>query len=109
MIIDPNEPWGIALDYAGRAREPIVEQGFSVDVWVADASPGQRDTPTVGAQIVVMHPTDWTAYQLGMVSRPAYSGGSWTPDPTAVQQAVEECVQQAIDHLTWLATLAPAP
>ncbi|MEW2415280.1 hypothetical protein AB0953_16415 [Streptomyces sp. NPDC046866] len=107
MDIDPNQPWGIALDYVGRARQPVQEQGFSVDVWVADASPGQRDTPTVSAQIVVLDPNDWTAYQLGMVSKQAYSAGTWAPNPNVVQQAVAECVQQALDHLDWLASLRP--
>ncbi|MFD5509033.1 hypothetical protein ACFWIB_14820 [Streptomyces sp. NPDC127051] len=109
MIPDPNEPWGVALDYMGRAVEPVIEQGLSVTVWVADAEPNRLNSPTVNAQVVVMSP-DWTmTAQLALVSLPAYSGTTWTPNPQLVQQAVEQAATQAIGHLQWLATLIPAP
>lgn len=109
MILDPTEPWGIALDYMGRAVEPVIEQGLDVTVWVADAEPNKLNSPTVNAQIVVMSP-DWTmTAQLALVSLPAYSGTTWTPNPQIVKQAVEQAAQEAIGHLQWLATLAPAP
>lgn len=109
MILDPTEPWGIALDYMGRAVEPVEEQGLAVTVWVADAEPNRLNSPTVNAQIVVMSP-DWTmTAQLALVSLPAYSGTTWTPNPQIVKQAVEQAATEAIGHLQWLATLAPAP
>jgi hypothetical protein len=109
VILDPNQPWGLALDYMGRAVEPVVEQGLEVTVWVADAEPNRLNSPTVNAQIVVMSP-DWTmTAQLALVSLPAYSGTTWTPKPQLVKQAVEQAATDAIGHLTWLATLIPAP
>lgn len=109
MIVDPTEPWGLSLDYMGRAREPVVEQGLSVTVWVADAEPNRLNSPTVNAQVVVMSP-DWTmTAQLALVSLPAYSGTTWTPNPQIVKQAVEQAAAEAIGHLEWLATLVPAP
>lgn len=107
MTPDPDQPWGIALDYMGRALEPVIEQGLPVTVWVADSEPDHRNTPTVNAQIVMLSPDFTMTAQLGMVSLPAYSGGMWAPSPATVQQAVEDCVQQAIDHLNWLAGLRP--
>ncbi|MGW6703621.1 hypothetical protein ACWGDE_01825 [Streptomyces sp. NPDC054956] len=107
MIPDPTEPWGIALDYMGRAIDPVIEQGLSVTVWIADAEPSRRDTPTVNAQIVVMSP-DWTmTAQLALVSLPAYTGTTWTPNPQIVKTAVEQAAVVAIGHLEWLATLIP--
>lgn len=109
MIIDPTEPWGVALDYMGRAVAPVIEQGLAVTVWVADAEPNKLNSPTVNAQIVVMSP-DWTmTAQLALVSLPAYSGTTWTPNPQIVKTAVEQAATEAIGHLQWLATLIPTP
>jgi len=49
LIIDPTEPWGLALDYMGRAVAPVIEQGLAVTVWVADAEPNKLNSPTVNA------------------------------------------------------------
>lgn len=109
MILDPTEPWGVALDYMGRAREPVIEQSLSVTVWVADSEPNKLNSPTVNAQVVVMSPDWMMTAQLALVSLPAYSGSTWTPNPQLVKQAVEQAAAEAIGHLEWLATLIPAP
>jgi hypothetical protein len=106
---DPAHPWGIAVDYAGRALAPVIERGFSVDVMIRDAQPGRRDTPTVDAQILVISPDGAAAVTLATATVYAYQPGSpWQPSPAAVQAAVEQCAALAVQRLDWLASLRPA-
>ncbi|MFE6868296.1 hypothetical protein ACFVFS_17240 [Kitasatospora sp. NPDC057692] len=108
MDIDPAHPWGIPLDYMGRATELVIEQGLPVAVQVADAEPNRRNSPTITASITVMN-ADYTMIdQIAYVTVPAYSGTTWQPNPELVKQAVEEAATWAVAHLRWLATLIPA-
>jgi hypothetical protein len=109
VIIDPNEPWGLPLDYMGRATEMVIEQGLPVAVTVADAEPGRRDSPTITASITVMSPDFTMTAQLSVVTLAAYTGTSWEPEPLLVKTAVEQAATEALGHLEWLATLLPEP
>lgn len=109
MQIDPDQPWGLALDYAGRAMAPVIEQGLPVDVVVQDVQPGQRNTPTIMASINLVSPDGEAAITLAAVTVYAYAGGTWVPDPLKMQRAVESCAATAVERLQWLASLIPAP
>ncbi|MEV7212074.1 hypothetical protein AB0O31_03120 [Kitasatospora cineracea] len=110
MQTDPTEPWGVTLDYAGRIRQPIIEQGLAVDLAVQDSQPGWRDTPTITASITVVSPDGEAAFTLAQTTVYAYPPNrQWQPDPQKVKQAVEQCAALAVQRLAWLATLAPTP
>ncbi|MFJ2717398.1 hypothetical protein [Streptomyces sp. NPDC087437] len=105
MDIDPTQPWGIALDYAGRAMEPVQEGGFTVDVAIQDSEPGRRDTPTVRASIFVQSPDGLFIDNLAYTEVAASMSGYWKPDPDKVKTAVEQAVAEANAKLDWLASL----
>lgn len=108
MQIDPNQPWGVELDYAGRIRQPIIEQGLAVDLAIQDAQPGWRDTPTITTSVTVLSPDGEAAFTLAQTTDYAYpTNRQWQPDPAKVQQAVETCAALAVQRLTWLASLIP--
>ncbi|GAA1406296.1 hypothetical protein GCM10009639_54030 [Kitasatospora putterlickiae] len=107
MDIDPAHPWGLELDYMGRATATVIEQGLPVAVVVADAEPNRRNTPTITASITVM-PDDYSmTAQLSVVTVPAYTGTVWAPNPLLLKAAVEQAATEAVGHLHWLATLIP--
>lgn len=105
MDIDQTQPWGIALDYAGRAMEPVQEDGFAVDVVVQDSEPGRRNTPTVRATIFVQTPDGRFTDTLAYAEVSAGMGGYWKPDPDKVKAAVEQAAAEASAKLDWLASL----
>lgn len=109
METDLTEPWGVRLDYAGRALTPVIEQGLPVDVAIVDAEPGRRNTPMVATAITVITPAGDAAFTLASMTVPAYVGTTWQPDPAKVQAAVEQCAAAALERLQWLASLIPAP
>jgi hypothetical protein len=96
MNIDPTQPWGVAIDYAGRAS--VTENGHTLDIRVYDnslGSPLERDPMTgeypsvhVTAQVTETDGPDATLRGSGLVIVNAQGGNPVVPDPTAVQRAV---------------------
>lgn len=96
MNIDPTQPWGVAIDYAGRAT--VTENGHALDVRVSDNTLGgslERDPMTgeypsvyVSAQVTESDGADTTLRGAGLVVVNAQGGVPVVPDPTAVQRAV---------------------
>ncbi|MET9649468.1 MULTISPECIES: ATP-binding protein [unclassified Streptomyces] len=96
MNIDPTQPWGVAIDYAGRAT--VTENGHALDVRVYDNTLGgslERDPMTgeypsvyVSAQVTESDGPDTTLRGAGLVVVNAQGGAPVVPDPTAVQRAV---------------------
>ncbi|MFI9112302.1 ATP-binding protein [Streptomyces venezuelae] len=96
MNIDPTEPWGVAIDYAGRAA--VTEDGHTVDVRVYDNSLGhalQRDPVTgqypavyVTAEVTEKGTGDAVLRGSGLIIVDARDGAPVVPDPTSVQRAV---------------------
>lgn len=112
MIIDPTQPWGIAIDYAGRAL--VTEDGHTIQVRVYDAGLGGSLEPDpvsgypavyvtaqfsedgeLGAQLrgagqVVLYPTDTSPV---------------TPDQNAVATAVSDALADFQSRVSAYASL----
>ncbi|MFC8504900.1 ATP-binding protein [Streptomyces sp. NPDC057411] len=96
MNIDPTQPWGVAIDYAGRAV--VSENGHSLDIRVYDNTFGgnlDRDPVTgqyppvyVSASLAESGAGDATLRGNGLIVVSAQDGSPVVPDPTAVQRAV---------------------
>ncbi|MFD5323919.1 ATP-binding protein [Streptomyces sp. NPDC127092] len=124
MNTDPTQPWGVAIDYAGRAT--VTENGHTLTVRVYDNSYGsglERDPVTgqyppvyVSAECAEKGTGDAVLRGSGTVTVLAQNGVPAVPDPTAVQRAVAaaladfEARRAAYAALcaTW-APAAPAP
>ncbi|MFF7437968.1 ATP-binding protein [Streptomyces sp. NPDC008122] len=96
MNIDPTQPWGVAIDYAGRAT--VTEDGHALSVRVYDNSLGntvQRDPVTgqypavyVTAEVTEKGTGDAVLRGSGLVIVDAKDGAPAVPDQTAAQRAV---------------------
>ncbi|MER5887312.1 ATP-binding protein [Streptomyces sp. NPDC001941] len=97
MNIDPTLPWGVAIDYAGRAT--VTEGGHTIGVRVYDNAIGgllERDPVTgeyppvyVSAQFAEAGPAGDAALRgSGTAAVQGVEGSPVVPDPTAVQRAV---------------------
>ncbi|MFF5762788.1 ATP-binding protein [Streptomyces tanashiensis] len=96
MNIDPTQPWGVAIDYAGRAT--VTENGHTIAVRVYDNGLGytlERDPFTgqypsvhISAQFAKAGTGDTTLRGYGLAVVEAKDGVPAVPDPTAVQRAV---------------------
>ncbi|MGW2016042.1 ATP-binding protein [Streptomyces sp. NPDC001927] len=96
MIIDPAQPWGVAIDYAGRAV--VTEGSHTLDVRVYDNTLGNTlDRDPVTGQYPSVYVTVQTSKSgIGDASLRGYAtvvvngenGEPVTPDPTAVERAV---------------------
>ncbi|MEU8616677.1 ATP-binding protein [Streptomyces sp. NPDC048623] len=96
MNIDPTQPWGVAIDYAGRAT--VTENGHTVLVRVFDNTLGgilERDPVTgqypavnVSAQLAESGTGDVVLRGSGLIAVPGQGGLPVVPDATAVQRAV---------------------
>ncbi|MEU6977456.1 MULTISPECIES: ATP-binding protein [unclassified Streptomyces] len=96
MNIDPTQPWGVAIDYAGRAR--VTENGHTLDIRVYDNSfggtldrdpvTGQYPSVQVSATFSENGAGDAVLRGSALVVVTAQDGNPAVPDPTAVQRAV---------------------
>ncbi|MFF0472185.1 ATP-binding protein [Streptomyces sp. NPDC004284] len=96
MNIDPTQPWGVAIDYAGRAT--VTEGGHTLVVRVYDNTMGytlQRDPVTgqypsvyVTAEVTEKGTGDAVLRGSGLIVVDARDGVPAVPDQTAVQRAV---------------------
>ncbi|GGU92301.1 hypothetical protein GCM10010275_31740 [Streptomyces litmocidini] len=96
MNIDPTQPWGVAIDYAGRAT--VTENGHTLTIRVYDNTMGyilQRDPVTgqyppvyVTAEVTEKGTGDTSLRGSGLIVVDARDGVPAVPDQTAVQRAV---------------------
>ncbi|MFF8607634.1 ATP-binding protein [Streptomyces sp. NPDC015346] len=121
MNIDPTQPWGVAIDYAGRAT--VTETGHTLDVRVFDNSIGgtlERDPMTgeypqvyVTAQVTETGDADAALRGSGMVIVHGQGGNPIVPDPTAVERAVTAALadfeNRRAAYAALCATWAPEP
>ncbi|MFF6773969.1 ATP-binding protein [Streptomyces sp. NPDC012637] len=121
MNIDPTQPWGVAIDYAGRAT--VTENSHTLAVRVYDSSLGyalERD-PVTGQYPSVYVTAEFTEHGdgdavlrgHGLVVVPAQNGVPAVPDPTAVQRAVTAALadfeSRRAAYAALCATWAPVP
>ncbi|MFB7517829.1 ATP-binding protein [Streptomyces sp. NPDC056144] len=96
MNIDPNQPWGVAIDYAGRAT--VTEGGHTLDIRIYDSALGgalQVDSVTgeypqvfVTAQLGEAGTAGSALRGNGVVVLNAQGGVPVAPNRTAVPEAV---------------------
>ncbi|MDR6975389.1 hypothetical protein J2X68_002073 [Streptomyces sp. 3330] len=96
MDIDPTQPWGIAIDYAGRAT--LTESGHTIHVNVSDTSlssvigpdsiSGAYSPVNVTAQFTETGEGGAVLRGTGRITIMPVGADPVVPDPTAVQQAV---------------------
>ncbi|MFE5913667.1 ATP-binding protein [Streptomyces wedmorensis] len=121
MNIDPTQPWGVAIDYAGRAT--VTENGHTLAVRVFDNGLGytlERDPFTgeypsvqVSAEFARTGTGDATLRGYGLIVVQAKDGVPAVPDPTAVQRAVAAALadfeNRRAAYASLCATWDPAP
>ncbi|MEV6326386.1 ATP-binding protein [Streptomyces sp. NPDC051909] len=124
MNIDPTQPWGVAIDYAGRAT--VTENGHTIAVRVSDNTIGgtlERDPVTgqypsvyVSAQFSVSGGSgagDVVLRGSGLITVAGRDGLPVVPDATAVQRAVAAALAdfeaRRLAYAALCATWAPAP
>ncbi|MFD8975201.1 ATP-binding protein [Streptomyces sp. NPDC059593] len=96
MIIDPAQPWGVAIDYAGRAT--VTDSGHTLDVRIYDTTLGgalEVDPMTgeypqvyVTAQLGETGAAGSALRGSGLVILNAQGGQPVGPNPEAVRDAV---------------------
>ncbi|MFF3940824.1 carbonic anhydrase family protein [Streptomyces phaeofaciens] len=96
MDIDPTQPWGTAIDYAGRAT--VVEAGHTMHVNVTDSSlssviepdsiTGRYSSVTVTAQFHESGANATVLRGYGRITIDPVGTDPVVPDRTAVQRAV---------------------
>ncbi|GHG10449.1 ATP-binding protein [Streptomyces zaomyceticus] len=121
MNIDPTQPWGVVIDYAGRAS--VDENGHTLSVRVYDNGLGhylERDPITgeypsvhVSAEFARAGAGDATLRGFGLAVVEAKDGVPAVPDPTAVQRAVAAALadfeNRRASYASLCATWAPPP
>lgn len=96
MDIDPNQPWGLEIDYVGRAT--ITEDGHTVHINVSDTSlssviepdsiTGTYSPVTVTAQLTETGEEGAVLRGSGRITVMPVGTARVAPDRTAVQRAV---------------------
>jgi hypothetical protein len=121
MDIDPSQPWGIAIDYYGRAA--VTESGLTVQIRVYDQTSGDPLAPDpftglyptvyVTAQIHESGDGDSRLFGIGDVLVAPTGPGPVVPNQTAVPDAVAAAVadfnSRTANYAALCATWAPAP
>lgn len=96
MDIDTSQPWGVAIDYAGRAT--LTEAGHTIHVNVSDSSlsnviepdsiTGTYSPVNITAQFTENAADGAVLRGSGLVTVMPVGTGPVVPDQTAVQRAV---------------------
>ncbi|MET9432967.1 ATP-binding protein [Streptomyces sp. NPDC006551] len=121
MNTDPTQPWGAAIDYAGRAT--VTESGHTLSIRVYDNTLGyalERDPVTgqypsvyVTADFAEKGEGDSVLRGSGQVVVHSRNGEPAAPDPTAVERAVEAALAdfetRRVAYAALCAAWAPAP
>ncbi|MFJ8821630.1 ATP-binding protein [Streptomyces sp. NPDC102467] len=100
MDIDPTQPWGLAIDFAGRAT--LAEAGHTVYVNVSDTSlnsviapdsiTGTYSPVNITAQLTESGANGAVLRGVGRVSVPPVGTDPVAPDQTAIQRAVADAL-----------------
>ncbi|WP_405767083.1 ATP-binding protein [Streptomyces sp. NBC_00080] len=100
MDIDPTQPWGLAIDYAGRAT--LTESGHTIHVNVSDTSlssiigpdsiSGTYSPVNVTAQFTETGEGGAVLRGTGRITIMPVGTDPVVPDPTAVRRAVAEAL-----------------
>ncbi|MFF3203011.1 ATP-binding protein [Streptomyces sp. NPDC002962] len=100
MDIDPTQPWGLAIDYAGRAT--LTESGHTVHVNVSDTSlssiigpdsiSGTYSPVNVTAQFTETGEGGAVLRGTGRITIMPVGADPVVPDPTAVRRAVADAL-----------------
>jgi hypothetical protein len=100
MDIDPTQPWGLAIDYAGRAT--LTESGHTIHVNVSDTSlssvvgpdsiSGTYSPVNVTAQFTETGEGGAVLRGTGRITIMPVGTDPVVPDPTAVQRAVADAL-----------------
>ncbi|MGW0823349.1 ATP-binding protein [Streptomyces sp. NPDC002845] len=116
MIIDTTQPWGIAIDYAGRAT--LVEDGHTIHVNITDTSlstviepdslTGRYPTVNITAQFTETGDADTVLRGFGRTSLTPDGTDPVPPDQTAVQTAVAAALADFQDRKTAYEALCAA-
>ncbi|WP_137993967.1 ATP-binding protein [Streptomyces vilmorinianum] len=125
MTPDPTQPWGVAIDYAGRAT--LTENGHTLDVRIYDNTlggalepdplTGQYPAVYVTAQVAETGDAGAALRGFGLEIVNAQGGTPAAPDPAAVQRAVDTALADfetrraacAALCAAWAPAPAPAP
>ncbi|MFJ5706366.1 MULTISPECIES: hypothetical protein [unclassified Streptomyces] len=121
MIPDPNQPWGVEIDYAGRGT--VAADGHTVDLRLYDntlGGPLQLDPMTgeypavyVSAQVVEAGEGGAQLRGHGLAMVQPTNGRPAVPDPAAVVRAVAAALAdfetRRAAAAALCATWAPAP
>ncbi|MCX4764311.1 ATP-binding protein [Streptomyces sp. NBC_01275] len=113
MDIDPTQPWGLAIDYAGRAT--LTEDGHTVHVNVSDTSlssvigpdsiTGAYSPVNVTAQFTENGDGNAVLRGSGRVTVLPVGTDPVVPDRTAVQRAVAAALEDFRANVAQYATL----
>ncbi|MFF9341652.1 MULTISPECIES: ATP-binding protein [unclassified Streptomyces] len=116
MTPDPTQPWGVAIDYAGRGS--VVEQGHAVTVRLYDNSLGgplELDPMTgeypavyVSAQVTENGTAGAQLRGYGLAMVQPTGGRPAVPDPEAVARAVASALTDFETRRASYATLCAA-
>ncbi|WP_030318702.1 hypothetical protein [Streptomyces flavochromogenes] len=121
MNIDPTQPWGVVIDYAGRAT--VTENGHTLSIRVYDNGlghhlerdpfTGQYPSVAISAEFARTGQGDAVLRGFGLATVEATDGVPAVPDPTAVQQAVAAALAdfeaRRSAYAALCATWAPQP
>ncbi|MFE6100721.1 ATP-binding protein [Streptomyces laurentii] len=121
MNTDPTQPWGVAIDYAGRGL--VTEGGHVLRVHLYDNNiggltgpdpiTGEYPTVYVSAQLTESGPGDVVLRGDGLSLVNGEGGRPVVPDPTAVPRAVEAALadfeRRRAAYEALCATWTPAP
>ncbi|MEU9384897.1 ATP-binding protein [Streptomyces sp. NPDC048279] len=120
MDIDTSQPWGLAIDFAGRAT--LTEAGHTIHVNVSDTSlsdvigpdsiTGTYSAVNVIAQFTESGTDNAVLRGIGRVTVPPVGTAPVVPDQTAVQRAVAAALanfaQNTAAYTALCATWTPA-
>ncbi|GGY26008.1 ATP-binding protein [Streptomyces omiyaensis] len=116
MIPDPNQPWGVAIDYAGRGA--VAEKGHTVDLRLYDNSlggplevdpmTGEYPAVYVTAQVAENGEGGAQLRGYGLVMVQPSNGRPAVPDPAAVVGAVAAALADFEVRRTAFAALCAA-
>ncbi|MFI2430261.1 ATP-binding protein [Streptomyces sp. NPDC018693] len=121
MDIDPTQPWGLAIDYAGRAT--LVEAGHTIHINVSDSGFSSVIGPdsitgtylpvNISAEFTETGPRGVTLRGYGRVTVHPVGTAPVVPDQSAIQRAVTEALtdfnSNTAAYLTLCTTWTPNP
>ncbi|MEV5850149.1 ATP-binding protein [Streptomyces sp. NPDC051985] len=106
MDIDTTQPWGLAIDFAGRAT--LIEAGHTIHINVTDTSlsdiigpdsiTGTYSAVNITAQFTETGTNNTVLRGIGRVTVPPVGTDPVVPDQTAIQRAVATALTNFADN-----------